>query len=297
MHKQTLVGIALALSTLTSATLPVVAQPVTETYSATATSSNQSVIPASTALTVTFPNNMVVDAKKNQDYPMTLFLAQPVFDSQGNQVIEANSPIAAKMKPTKGGAQIIAESLVINGRVTTIQASSPLIPSYSVAKTSGYQSARQGSSLLANISGGITGGATGDGEAFNRASMIGGGLGALVGLASAKTYKVVEIPAGSVFVLTLEAPVVVSGAAQNVAPPVASQPQFQFRTMNDYSAGLTQLLQAYQRGEVSSAQVLDRVRAADVYATTQLQVPLYPPASQRQFIKQLVGFEYAVDQG
>ncbi|MGF1600871.1 MAG: hypothetical protein ACFCU8_02425 [Thermosynechococcaceae cyanobacterium] len=293
MPKHTLVSIALALSTLTSATLPTVAQSVSGVQQVA--SSSQSVIPVSTALTVTFPNNMVVDAKKNQDYPMTLFLAQPLFDSQGNQIVAANSPIAAKMKPTKGGAQIIAESLVINGQVVAIQASSPLIPSYSVSKASGYQSAREGSSVLANISGGITGGATGNSSAFNRASMFGGGIGALVGLASAKTYKVVEIPAGSVYVLTLEAPVIV-GSSQT-APQAEAPPAFQFRTVQDYSTGLTQLLQAHQRGDISAAQVLDRVRAADAYATTQLQTPLYPPASQRQFIKQLVGFEYAVDQG
>ncbi|MEO0378521.1 MAG: hypothetical protein AAF329_28780, partial [Cyanobacteria bacterium P01_A01_bin.17] len=66
-------------------------------------------------------------------------------------------------------------------------------------------------------------------------------------------------------------------------------------TEQEYGNGLSQLLQAYQRGEASSAQVLDRVRAADIYATTQLQAPLYPPVAQRQLVKQIVGFEYAID--
>lgn len=289
MYKQA-VGVAIALSTITSVNLPAIAQSAPSTHQAT---SSVSTIPASTALTVTFPSNMVVNAKKKQDYPMTLFLAQPLFDSQGQQVVAANSPIAAKMTPTKGGAKIIAESLVINGRVVGIQASSPLIPSYSVTQTSSYQSAREGSAMFANIAGGITGGATGSNSAFNRASFLGGGLGALAGLASSKKHKVVEVPAGSIYVLTLEAPIAVGGARQPAAQTPPSQ--FQFKTEQEYGHGLSQLLQAYQRGEASAAQVLDRVRAADAYATKQLQTPLYPPVAQRQLVKQIVGFEYAID--
>lgn len=288
------IGLALALSTLTAVTLPSVTLPAAA-QPAPRTAASTSTIPASTALTVTFPNNMVVNAKKKQDYPMTLFLAQPVFDTQGNQVIPANSPIAAKMKPTKGGAHIIAESLVINGRVVAVQASSPLIPSFSVTKRGSYESAHQGSSMLANVSGGITGGATGNNRAFNRASMFGGGLGALVGMATPKKHKVVEIPAGSVYVLTLEAPIFVSGSSQAAPPQTAPQPEFQFKTEQEYSAGLGQLLRAYQQGQFSAAQVLDRVRAADTYATTQLPMPLFPPVAQRQLVKQLIGFEYAID--
>ncbi|PZD73024.1 hypothetical protein C1752_02702 [Acaryochloris thomasi RCC1774] len=292
MYKQA-AGVAIALSTITSVTLPAFAQSTPSSYQA---ASSVSTIPASTALTVTFPGNMVVNAKKKQDYPMTLFLAQPLFDSQGQQVVAANSPIVAKMTPTKGGAQIVAESLVINGRVVAIQASSPLIPSYSVTQTSSYQSAREGSAMFANIAGGITGGATGSANAFNRASFLGGGLGALAGLASSKKHKVVEVPAGSIYVLTLEAPIAVGGAPQP-AVQTATQPtsQFQFKTEQEYGHGLAQLLQAYQRGEASAAQVLDRVRAADLYATKQLQAPLYPPVAQRQLVKQIVGFEYAID--
>ncbi len=293
MYKQAAVGFALALSTLTTATLPAVAQSLPSSHQLSASSNT---IPASTALTVTFPSNMVVNAKKKQDYPMTLFLAQPLFDSQGQQVVAANSPLVAKMTPTKGGAQIVAESLVINGRVVSIQASSPLIPSYSVSKTSRYQSAREGSAMFANIAGGVTGGVTGSANALNRASFLGGGLGALAGLASNNKKKVVEVPAGSVYVLTLEAPIVVAGTAQPVVQPVAqSSSQFQFQTEQEYSSGLAQLLQVYQQGEASAAQVLERVRAADIYATTQLQEPLYPPVEQRQLVKQLVGFEYAID--
>jgi hypothetical protein len=278
------------------ATLPAIAQtvPAMQSYS-----SSNTTIPQSTAITVAFPANLVIDAKKEQDYPTTLILAQPLLDSYGNQLAAQGSPVAARIHPVKDGAQVIAESLVIQGRTIPIQATSPVLPSRKVTLSSGNQQARELSPIGSRIGGGLFGGSTGgDFMNFNQGAMLGSGVGAIAGLASEKSMHVVEIPQGSLYVLTLQMPVTVSMPTQ---PPAVAQsgaianPQFRFQTEQEYQAGLDKVLQAYQQRQLSQADALNVIKAANTYATTQLPHPLYPPAPQRQFIGQVFGFSYAID--
>jgi hypothetical protein len=60
-------------------------------------------------------------------------------------------------------------------------------------------------------------------------------------------------------------------------------------------AGLDKVIQAYQQRQLSQADALNIIRAANTYATTQFAHPLYPPVQQRQFIGQVFGFSYAID--
>jgi hypothetical protein len=289
-------GLLCSLSMVIPATVPAIAQtvPAMQSYS-----SSNTTIPQSTAITVAFPANLVIDAKKEQDYPTTLILAQPLLDSYGNQLAAQGSPVAARIHPVKEGAQVIAESLVIQGRTVPIQATSPVLPSRKVTLSSGNQQARELSPIGSRIGGGLFGGATGgDFMNFNQGAMLGSGVGAIAGLASEKSMHVVEIPQGSLYVLTLQMPVTVAMPIQSsaVAQPVAStNPQFRFQTEQDYQAGLDKVLQAYQQHQLSQADALKIIRAANTYATTQFAHPLYPPVQQRQFIGQVFGFSYAID--
>lgn len=293
-------GLLCSLSMVVPATLPAIAQttPVIQSYS-----SFNTTIPQSTAITVAFPANLVIDAKKEQDYPTTLILAQPLLDSYGNQLAAQGSPVAARIHPVKEGAQVIAESLVIQGRTVPIQATSPVLPSRKVTLSSGNQQARELSPIGSRIGGGLFGGSTGgDFMNFNQGAMLGSGVGAIAGLASEKSMRVVEIPQGSLYVLTLQIPVTVSMPSQSpaAAQPVAqsgatANPQFRFQTEQEYQAGLDKVLQAYQQRQLSQADALNIIRAANTYATTQLPRPLYPPAQQRQFIGQVFGFSYTID--
>jgi hypothetical protein len=291
-------GLLCSLSTVVPATLPAIAQtaPVMQSYSSSASIT----IPQSTAIAVAFPANLVIDAKKEQDYPTTLILAQPLLDSYGNQLAAQGSPVAARIHPVKEGAQVIAESLVIQGRTIPIQATSPVLPSRKVTLSSGNQQARELSPIGSRIGGGLFGGGTGgDFMNFNQGAMLGSGVGAIAGLASEKSMHVVEIPQGSLYVLTLQIPVTVSISSSQ--SPAAAQsgaianPQFRFQTEQEYQAGLDKVLQAYQQRQLSQADALNIIRAANTYATTQLPRPLYPPAPQRQFIGQVFGFSYAID--
>jgi hypothetical protein len=298
MTSRFLLGLLCSLSVAVPTALPAAAQsyvPQSQTYSSNTSNTNTTVIPQSTAITVAFPAQMVIDAKNEQDYPTTLLLAQPLFDSAGNQLAPQNSPIAARIRPTKEGAQIIAESLVIQGRTVPIQASSPILPSRKVTIRSGAEQARALSPIGGRIGGGLLGGMGGGNlNDFNTGAMLGSGLGAIAGLASEKSVHVVEISQGSVYVLTLQTPVAVSRPV--VYSPVAtSTPQFQFRTVAEYEAGLNNVLQSYQQRQLSPEQTLNIIKAANTYATTQLPAPLYPPTGQRQLIRQIFSFSYAID--
>ncbi|MGB8702707.1 MAG: hypothetical protein WCD18_25105 [Thermosynechococcaceae cyanobacterium] len=293
--KSTLVfGLLCSLSILTPAPLPATAQtvPMQSMNGGAAT-----VIPQSTAITVAFPAQMVIDAKQEQDYPTTLMLAQPLLDSYGNPLAPQGSPVAARVHPVKNGAQVIAESLVIQGRTVPIQATSPVLPSRKVTLKSGTDQAREYSPTMGRLFGGLAGGVSGgDIGTFNRAAMFGSGVGVLAGLGSEKTVQVVEIPQGSLYVLTLQAPVALALPGTAPMTGMASNPQFRFQTELEYQAGLDRVLQAYQQRQIAQADALNIIRAANTYATTQLPAPLYPPTQQRQLIGQLFGFTYAIDQ-
>jgi hypothetical protein len=300
MKRQLIYALALTASVMVPTTLPAAAQSVPQSYGSSASAST--VIPQSTAITVVFPANMVIDAKKDQDYPTTLLLAQPLLDSYGNQIAAQNSPVAARIHPVKDGAQVIAESLVIQGRTVPIQATSPILPSRKVTLSSGTDEAKGLSPLGGRIGGGLFGGLNGgDPTRFSQGAMLGSGIGAIAGFASGKSMHVVEIPQGSVYVLTLQTSVALSmpspdnrvtTTSDNLSP---SAPRFGFRTEQEYQAGLDKVLQSYQQRQLSQADALNIIRAANDYATTQLPAAIYPPAQQRQFIGQMFGFRYAID--
>lgn len=229
MKRPLIYALALTASVIVPTTLPAAAQPVPsyQSYNTSANTSAGSVIPQSTAITVAFPANMVIDAKKEQDYPTTLLLAQPLFDSNGNQIAAQNSPVAARIHPVKDGAQVIAESLVIQGRTVPIQATSPVLPSRKVTISSGTDEAKGLSPVFGRVGGGLFGGLNGgDPTKFSQGAMLGSGIGAIAGLASGKSVHVVEIPQGSVYVLTLQTAVALSMPAP-VAPLQQPQPIMQ----------------------------------------------------------------------
>lgn len=297
MKRQLMYALALTAAVMVPTTLPAAAQSVPSTQAYDGASAG-TVIPQSTAITVVFPANLTIDAKKEQDYPTTLLLAQPLFDSYGNQIAAQNSPVAARIHPVQEGAQVIAESLVIQGRTVPIQATSPILPSRKVTLSTGTDEAKGLSPVLGRVGGGLFGGLNGgDPTKFSQGAMLGSGLGAIAGLASGKSMHVVEIPQGSIYVLTLQTAVALAGSSvpNAAAPSGPASPRFGFRTEQEYEAGLNKILQSYQQRQLSQADALNIIRAANTYATTQLPAPLYPPVQQRQLIGQLFGFSYAVD--
>jgi hypothetical protein len=211
MKALTLLNLTLTLSLVGAMALPACADQVAAVNQPTVspTTVNQSsTIPQSSAIIVAFPTEVTLDGGADRDYPMTLLLAQPIWDNYGNMVAPQNSPISVRLQSKAGSIQVIAESLVVKGRVVPIQASSAVIPGNTVTVTSGLEKAKENSSLGVRL-GGLALGAMngGDAESIKQGALIGSGLGILTGLISSKEVSVVKIPQGSVYVLTLQATV------------------------------------------------------------------------------------------
>lgn len=184
-------------------------QPIAPEASTASLTTPQTVIPQTTGIIVTFPAAVVVNVKDHRDeYPLTLPLAQAITDRQGNILVPQNTPVSIILRPTDQGAQIVAQSIVINGQIVPIQAASPTIPSTRVTRQSANQRAVESGSVLGRLGGSVFGFASGgDPDQFDRGAMLGSALGLANGLRSSDSDELVQIPQGSVYVLALQAPI------------------------------------------------------------------------------------------
>lgn len=305
--KSHVLSFALTLSICGSFSLPALANPVVVD-----SQTSRPTIPQTAGVIINLPMPVTIDVGQKQDYPLTVPLAQPLMDLQGNPVVPVNSPVTIKFKPENGGARIVAESIVVNGQVVPIKAATAVIPGNTITQQEAAEVARQNSAVYGNLFGATMGAIaplSRKADAFEQGGMIGGALGILTGLSSPKNIRVVQLPQGSVYVLSLQAPIVLPSlavapqptaqAAQPTTQPTGStsnQPQFNFRTIAEYSDGLEQLISAYQQGQVSKAEARQAIIAADRYATLTLNPKLYPPAGQRHRVAQSFEFVYEIDQ-
>jgi hypothetical protein len=223
MKTQIWLGFACSFSLLNSLTLPAMAQGVSP-QSSTTPQSLQSVqinqptatpqaltIDQSTAIVISFPAPLAIDVGQNQDYPLTVPLAQAIYDNQGNVIVPENTPVSILLKPTDGGAKIVAQSIVVKGRIVSLQASSPMIPGTTIVQKRANDKALENGAIFGRLGGSLGGVfSSGDPDKFDLGAMGGSALGIITGLRSAEDTRVVQIPQGSVYVLSLEAPIQIS---------------------------------------------------------------------------------------
>ncbi|MBW4562058.1 MAG: hypothetical protein KME32_13065 [Mojavia pulchra JT2-VF2] len=215
MKTQMLLSLACSISLLSSVTLPVIAQPV-PTATLQPTVQPQAVvesitIPQDTAIIVSFPASVTVDVGQKKDYPLTVPLASAIKDSRGNVIASENTPVSIVLKPNDGGAKIVAQSLVLNGRIVSIQALSQMIPGTTITHKRANDKAIENGSVWGRITGSTLGFLSqGDPDQFDRGAMLGSAIGLISGLRSAENTRVVQIPQSSVYVLSLEAPIQLS---------------------------------------------------------------------------------------
>ncbi|MBD2690851.1 hypothetical protein [Anabaena catenula] len=208
MKTQMLLSLACSLSLLTSLTVPANAQPVP---SQPPVVSQEITIPQDTAIIVSFPAPVTVDVGQKKDYPLTVPLSSPIKDGQGNVIAPENTPVTIVLKPAEGGAKIVAQSLVINGRIVAIKASSQIIPGTTITHKRANDKAVENGSIWGRIGGSTLGFlGQGDPEQFDRGAMLGSAVGLVSGLRSAENTRIVQIAQSSVFVLSLDAPISVS---------------------------------------------------------------------------------------
>ncbi|QSJ19416.1 hypothetical protein JYQ62_12250 [Nostoc sp. UHCC 0702] len=214
MKTQMLLSLACSMSLLGSVVLPANAQPVTTqpTVQPQSQAVNEEIsIPQDTAIIVLFPAPVTVDVGQKKDYPLTVPLANPIKDAQGNTIAPENTPVTIVIKPKDGGAKIVAQSLVINGRIVSIQASSQVIPGTTITHKRANDKAVENGSVWGRIGGSTLGFLSqGDPDQFDRGAMLGSAVGLISGLRSPENTRVVQIPQSSVYVLSLEAPISLS---------------------------------------------------------------------------------------
>ena len=211
MKAQILLNLACSLSFLGAVTVPAIAQPVTSVPPQPQAITQDIKIPLDTAIIVSFPAPVTVDVGQKKDYPLTLPLASAIKDAQGNVVAPENTPVTIVLKPTDGGAKIVAQSLVINGRIVSIKASSQMIPGTTITHKRANDKAIENGSVWGRLTGSTLGFiSNGDPEQFDRGAMLGSAIGLVSGLRSAENTRIVQIPQSSVYVLSLEAPIQLS---------------------------------------------------------------------------------------
>ncbi|MBH8563558.1 hypothetical protein I8748_15405 [Nostoc sp. CENA67] len=214
MKMQILLSLACSMSLLGSFVMPANAQPVTTqpTVQPQSQTVNEEIsIPQDTAIIISFPAPVTVDVGQKKDYPLTVPLANPIKDAQGNTIAPENTPVTIVLKPKDGGAKIVAQSLVINGRIVSIQASSQVIPGTTITHKRANEKAVENGSVWGRIGGSTLGFLSqGDPDQFDRGAMLGSAVGLIAGLRSPENTRVVQIPQSSVYVLSLEAPISLS---------------------------------------------------------------------------------------
>lgn len=164
-----------------------------------------------TAIIISFPAPVTVDAGQKKEYPLTLPLSSAIKDDQGNIIIPENTPVTVVLKSQEGGMKIIAQSLIINGKIVKIDASSAVIPGTTITHKRANDKAVENGAIWGRIGGstmGFLGG--GDPDRFDRGAMLGSAVGLLSGLRSPENTRIVQIPQSSVYVLSLSAPIRVS---------------------------------------------------------------------------------------
>ncbi|AFZ03138.1 hypothetical protein [Calothrix sp. PCC 6303] len=208
MKKQILFTLVTSISLLNAVTLPSIAQTTPVAEPVTQAISQDVTIPQDVAIIISFPAPITVDAGQKQEFPLTVPLSQAIQDSRGNVVVPENTPVSIVLKPTKGGVQIIAQSLVVKGRIVKIKASSQMIPGTTITHKRANDKAVENGSIWGRIGGSALGAVSnGDPEKFDRGAMLGSAIGLVSGLRSAENTRVVQIPQSSVYVLSLESPI------------------------------------------------------------------------------------------
>ncbi|MEQ8996738.1 MAG: S-layer homology domain-containing protein [Coleofasciculus sp. B1-GNL1-01] len=104
------------------------AQVVSSQYIADPTPVAQNfTIPAGTTIPVKYIREKILIAEEDEQLPLTLTVDANITTSDGKVLIPAGSEVVGELRSTDGGAQFIAEKLVMNGQQMTIDAASEVI--------------------------------------------------------------------------------------------------------------------------------------------------------------------------
>jgi uncharacterized protein YcfJ len=135
------------------------------------------------------PQQGALYLNNDRTYPYSLLVAEDVLDNNGNVAIPANSEIRGTFRPAKGGLVYVADSISINGRIYTVNATSKLLRD---VKDPRYQEGGKiaGDAAIGAAGGAVIGLLTGG---VNLGGILGGAAtGAVVGNVTAPQVVVID---------------------------------------------------------------------------------------------------------
>ena len=312
MFSSTLCRLALTLSLVGATAVgttvsPVAAQPlqtgVNHSQSSQSVAADANVLPQSSAILLVLPE-LVVDLDRDEAYPVTVPLMQPLYNRYGQEMIPAESPINIRVQPDDDGAYIVAEHVVVRGQIVPLNARSSFIPGRTETIAPADQTAHRNRTVFAQLGNGVSG-ALGNSvnnptDVQRRAIGAGAVFGTLMGFSNPDTVSYVHIQPGSVQTLTLESAVVLPSYLLAFAPtpspvPAAAAPEqaFTFRNSLEYGDFVDGLLRAHADGELSLQDAQFLVQEADRFARSELG--LYPLAGIRARVTANLGYVYEID--
>ncbi|MBE9070497.1 hypothetical protein IQ260_28030 [Leptolyngbya cf. ectocarpi LEGE 11479] len=215
MLKQLCFGLALSLTLLGGTHSSYATESYPQKLEASTLASKSITIPQSTALVVAVPNQVDIDINRAQPTPLMLVLVQPITDVSGQMLIPAQSLVQATLTPSRGGAQIVAEAIIVNGQLLPVSALSPIIPSIEVPMVHHQASSRhnsirstsrQGMALGCLVDSFISGACDADSQRIG--ATAGALLGSFSGSSQPETVRYSSIEPNSLYVLQLQSPVV-----------------------------------------------------------------------------------------
>jgi hypothetical protein len=162
------------------------------------------------AFVVSIQDTVVFKPGDEVELPIVLGLAQP-FALSESIIIPDGSMINAKIKPVEQGAQIIAESILVEGHVIPIQASSSVVPSESVVldessrSDSGMGNFSRGGAAAGCIVNNLFGGSC-DSESMDTGMAVGSLFGWITGAnrREPETVDIVHFKPGSLHILSVQ---------------------------------------------------------------------------------------------
>ncbi|MDX2273003.1 MAG: hypothetical protein NW237_13795 [Cyanobacteriota bacterium] len=132
-------------------------------------------------------------------YPLTLTVAQNIFDANGRLVLPIGSRISGQMEPATGGSRFVGTSIQVNGRTYSMRASSPILPDEKDPRQYSSQSVAEDAAIGA-AAGAVLGILTGG---VSTTGVIGGAAAGVV-TGNVTAPQVVVLRPGQSFTLTLE---------------------------------------------------------------------------------------------
>jgi hypothetical protein len=152
---------------------------ISSQYIAGAGVSESASLSAGTTIPVAFASERVVVAAQ-ETAPLSLTVAADVTNNQGVVVIPAGSTIEGQLRPTEGGSQFVAQTLVIGGRRLPISASSAVVTRTQNVRDPNFKTILGGAALGAGAAAGIST-VLGDRSIDASEVLVGAGVGAAVG--------------------------------------------------------------------------------------------------------------------